>query len=152
MGEVNFYPSPVHSCFPNTSQEAYINYKYLAGSSGLLLTLMLKLTHDFYLCLARWLGIISQCSILILLLLWLSGNSLLHPSSSQNSPILLTPPILPAWLLSNQHFIKPTPVIYLGSIQEHYPTASPHFLSNKRKVFNLNTVKLYITKIQSICF
>ena len=44
-------------------------------------------------------------------------------SYSQNSPSLVTLPILPAWILANQCFIKPICVTNLYSMQEHYPTS-----------------------------
>ena len=42
----------------------------------------------------------------ILLTLFLDDGCKLNLSSSQNSPVLLALPILPAWLLANQCFIK----------------------------------------------
>ena len=47
----------------------------------------------------------------------------LYLSSSQNSLSLVTLPILPAWLLANQCFIKLIRVTNLYSVQEHYPIA-----------------------------
>ena len=62
-----------------------------------------------------------QNGILIMLPLHLPGSCL---SSSQNSLSLVAPPMLPAWLLANQHFIKPIRVTNLCSVQKHYPTAA----------------------------
>ena len=61
-------------------------------------------------------------SLGILILFPLSGD---WPclSSSQNSPSLITLPILPAWLLVNQHFIKPIQVTNLYRVQQHFLTA-----------------------------
>ena len=68
------------------------------------------------LCLTQW-------GILILLSLHLADDWLfLCLSSSQNSPNLITLPILPLWLLSNQYFIKPIWGTNLYSVEEYYST------------------------------
>ena len=57
--------------------------------------------------------------------LCLGDDCRLSLSFSQNSPILVTLPILPTWLLVNQCFIKPIQVTNLYRVQDHCPTA-PH--------------------------
>ena len=76
--------------------------------------------------LAIWLGTIYQQGILILLTLCLDDNCKLTLSSSQNSPVLVTLTLLPAWLLANQRFIKNN---ISDRVQDHCPTArvDPHF-------------------------
>ena len=62
-----------------------------------------------------WLGTFPQYSIitLILCIYWqLSNSALLLPTILS----LVAPPILPAWLLANQHFIKPIQVTNLYSL------------------------------------
>ena len=64
-----------------------------------------------------------QRIILILLPLCLGDGGRLNLSSSQKSSILITLPILSAWLLANQHFIKQVQETKLFSVQDHCSTA-----------------------------
>ena len=71
--------------------------------------------------LATWPGTFSQQGIVILLPLHLAWDFI---SAFPLARILLVClSILPAWLLANQHFMKPIRVTNLYSVQEHYPTA-----------------------------
>ena len=85
-----------------------------------------------------WLGTFYQPDILTLLPLHLGYDCGLSLSSFKNSAVLIALPILPAWLLTNQHFIKPIQVTNLYSVHEHYPTALPLFsFQNKNSESNL---------------
>ena len=59
--------------------------------------------------------------------LHLGDDYRLSLSSSQNSPILVAPPILPTWLLTNQCFIKSKQVTNLYRVQDHCPTVLRRF-------------------------
>lgn len=61
---------------------------------------------------------ISICFVCV----WLVANTLIF--SFQNSLSMITPPIQPAWLLSNQHFIKPVQMKNLYKVQDNCPAAS----------------------------
>ena len=80
--------------------------------------------------LATYLGIFYQWIILVLHPLCLGEECTLSLSSSQDSPVLVAPSILPAWLLTNQCFIKPIQVTNLCRVQDHCTTA-PKNLSHK---------------------
>ena len=70
-----------------------------------------------------WLGTFYQGGILTLLPLDLGADCRLSLSTSQKPPILLALPLLPAWILANQHFIKAIQVTNLYKVQDHCPTA-----------------------------
>ena len=72
-------------------------------------------------------------------------------SSCQNYPGLVSPPILPAWLLGNQRFIKPIAVKNPYCIQEYYPTAFPIFFTfqNKNPDSNLLPLAIFQTIIHN---
>ena len=69
------------------------------------------------------LGAFYWWGVLILLPLHLDDKCRLKLSSSQNSPALVAPPLLPTWLLAHQHFIK----IQVTNLRK-YKTIAPQSL------------------------
>ena len=76
--------------------------------------------------------------------------------SSQNSLSLVPPPILPAWLLANQHFIKPTWVTNFYSVQKHYPKADQSSagldFNGVASSFILFKIMFFFWKFYTTCF
>ena len=106
---------PAWSCshsVPKKHTEVYINYKLvdLVAQAFLLTNSHILYQPIILVCVSHVAWYLYQRGILILNPLCLGDNCRLSLSSSQNSPVLVTPPILPAWLLANQHFIKPIQV------------------------------------------
>ena len=99
-----------------------------------------------------WLGTFYQRGSHILFPLCLGDNDRLSLSSSQNSPVLVALPILPAWLLASQCFTNNNSENYRE--QDHCPAAllPPYtFFQNKNSESNLLCLVFFLPIIHNNC-
>ena len=129
---------------PKKHTEAYILFiNWLAYWFSLLINShIFHLNPQFLSVLATWLGTFYQQGILILFPFGLGDNWRLTLSSSWNSPVLLAPPLLPAWLLASQGFTE--------TVQDHCTRASSSiFLMESWFHVNLSTKRVFTFRVHT---
>lgn len=123
--EGDFCPARPHSHLdPRKHTEAYINYKLFGWWLRLLLAIFLLIINPYLLVYVfpHALGLTQSCPDL-LLSEQLHGISLVTHSlcSSSQTSCLLALPILPAWLMVNQHLLITQQEKHIHSIQKDIP-------------------------------
>ena len=90
---------------PNTPQpespkenDTEVSISYWSISSGFLLTLVAYINPLFLSTLATWLSTFLSQADYILFLPWSGQDTRRELPASQNTPVLITPPLLPVWL------------------------------------------------------